>query len=98
MKRGFGTGLGAGILPAVLVVGLSVTALAAPRTIQVNDDCEATRSGANFTPKDAIGEDVPLVADNGTTDAPVRAICEAAGLEVDYDAATYTAVLITQDQ
>ena len=98
MKRGFGKGFGAGILAAVLVVGLSVTALAATRTIQVNDDIKVTLNGANFTPKDASGKEVPLFSYNGTTYAPVRAICEAAGLKVDYDSATYTAVLTTQDQ
>lgn len=98
MKRGFGKGFGAGILAAVLVVGLSVTALAATRTIQVNDDIKVTLNGANFTPKDANGKEVPLFSYNGTTYAPVRAICEAAGLKVDYDSATYTAVLTTQDQ
>ena len=98
MKRGFGKGFGAGILAAVLVVGLSVTALAATRTIQVNDDIKVTLNGASFIPKDANGNEVPLFSYNGTTYAPVRAICEAAGLKVDYDSATYTAVLTTQDQ
>lgn len=98
MKRGFGKGFFAGILAAALVAGLSVTALAATRTIQVNDDIKVTLNGANFTPKDANGKEVPLFSYNGTTYAPVRAICEAAGLKVDYDSATYTAVLTTQDQ
>lgn len=98
MKRGFGKGFFAGILAATLVAGLSITALAATRTIQVNDDIKVTLNGAQFAPKDANGKEVPLFSYNGTTYAPVRAICEAAGLKVDYDSATYTAVLTTQDQ
>ena len=98
MKRGFGKGFFAGALAVTLVVGLSVTALAATRTIKVDDDIRITLNGANFTPKDADGKEVPLFSYDGTTYAPVRAICEAAGLKVDYDSATYTAVLTTQDQ
>lgn len=98
MKRGFGKGFFAGILAATLVVGLSITALAATRTIEVNDDIKITLNGAQFTPKDANGKEVPLFSYNGTTYAPVRAICEAAGLKVDYDSATYTAVMTTQDR
>ena len=98
MKRGFGKGFFAGALAVTLVVGLSVTALAATRTIKVDDDIRVTLNGANFTPKDADGKEVPLFSYDGTTYAPVRAICEAAGLKVDYDSATYTAVLTTQDQ
>ena len=98
MKRGFGKGFFAGALAVTLVVGLSVTALAATRTIKVDDDIRVTLNGANYTPKDADGKEVPLFSYDGTTYAPVRAICEAAGLKVDYDSATYTAVLTTQDQ
>lgn len=98
MKRGFGKGFVTGILSAALVVGLGISAYAATRTIQVEDDIQVTINGARFIPKDANGEEVALFAYNGTTYAPVRAICEAAGLKVDYDSATFTAVLTTHDQ
>lgn len=98
MKRGFGKGFFSGILAASLVAGLGVTAMAASRTITVDDNIRVTLNGATFSPKDANGNDVPLFSYNGTTYAPVRAICEAAGLKVDFDSASYTAVLTTQEQ
>ena len=98
MKRGFGTGFVSGMLVVALAVGLGMTAMAATRTIKVEDDIQVTLNGARFQPGDADGNKVPLFSYNGTTYAPVRAICEAAGLKVDYDSATYTAVLTTQDQ
>ena len=98
MKRGFGKGFFSGILVAALVAGLGVSAMAATRTITVDDNIRITLNGATFSPKDANGKDVPLFSYNGTTYAPVRAICEAAGLKVDFDSANYTAVLTTYDQ
>ena len=97
MKHGFGRGFFSGVLAAALVVGLGVSALAASRTITVDDDIRITLNGARFLPKDASGKSVPLFSYNGTTYAPVRAICEAAGLQVDYDSASYTAVVTTAD-
>lgn len=35
---------------------------------------------------------------NGTTYAPIRAVCEAAGMEVSYDSATDTVELVTADR
>ena len=81
-----------------LTVGLGVSAMAASRTITVDDNIRITLNGAVFSPKDAKGRDVPLFSYNGTTYAPVRAICEAAGLKVDFDSANYTAVLTTPDR
>ena len=98
MKKGFGKGCCSGILVAALTVGLGVSAMAASRTITVDDNIRITLNGAVFSPKDAKGRDVPLFSYNGTTYAPVRAICEAAGLKVDFDSANYTAVLTTPDR
>lgn len=98
MKKNFFSGFGAGILTTALVIGLGVSAFAASRPITVDDNIRVTINGAVFSPKDANGKDVPLFSYNGTTYAPVRAICEAAGLEVEYDSATYTAVLTTADR
>ena len=39
-------------------------------------------NGARFLPKDASGKSVPLFSYNGTTYAPVRAICEAVDIPV----------------
>ena len=98
MKRGFGKGFVSGILVAALTAGLGVSALAATRTITVDDNIRVTLNGAVFSPKNEQGKEVPLFAYNGTTYAPVRAICEAAGMKVEFDSASYTAVLTTQDQ
>lgn len=98
MKRGFGKGFASGILVAALTVGLGVSALAATRTITVDDNIRVTLNGAVFSPKNEQGKEVPLFSYNGTTYAPVRAICEAAGMKVEFDSANYTAVLTTQDQ
>lgn len=92
MKKGFGRGFFAGLLTAVLIMGLSVTALAAAgRTISVDDGIQVVLNGTAFVPTDAKGNAVELFVYNGTTYAPIRAICEAAGMTVSYDAATRTA-------
>lgn len=91
MKKGFCSGFFTGLLSAALVVGLTVTALAAGRTITVDDGIQITFNGAAFVPKDAQGKPVPVFSYDGTTYAPVRALCEAAGLTVRYDTATRTA-------
>lgn len=98
MKRGFGKGFISGILVAALTAGLGISALAATRTITVDDNIRVTLNGAVFSPKNEQGQEVPLFSYNGTTYAPVRAICEAAGMKVEFDSASYTAVLTTQDQ
>ena len=98
MKKNFFSGFGAGILTTALVLGLGVSAFAASRNITVDDNIRVTINGAVFSPKDANGKAVDLFSYNGTTYAPVRAICEAAGLQVEYDSATYTAVLTTADR
>ncbi len=91
--KGFVTGL----LTAALVLGLGGAALAAGRTIPVEDGIAVTVNGVPFSPKDPDGNTVPLFAYNGTTYAPVRAFAGAAGLLVDYDAVTRTARIETPD-
>lgn len=98
MKKGYWKGFLTGTLMCTLILGLGITAMAASRGIVVEDDIGITINGAKFQPKDANGDNVLLFSYNGTTYAPVRAICEAAGLKVEYDSATYTAVLTTADQ
>ncbi len=91
MKRQFQHGFLAGLLTAGLLMVLGVTALAVSRTITVDDGIRITFNGAAFTPRDANGRAVELFTYNGTTYAPLRALCEAAGLKVSYDSATRTA-------
>lgn len=49
-------------------------------------------------PRDANGSKVSVFRYNGTVYAPVRAVCEAAGMDVDYNSATRTVELTTADQ
>lgn len=93
-RQGFLTGF----LAAVLLLVLGGAALAATRTIQINDGIRVTINGAYFSPKNAKGEEVPLFTYGGTTYAPVRALCEAAGMRVDYDSASRTARITTGDR
>jgi uncharacterized membrane protein YkoI len=97
MKHGYWKGFATALLLSALVLGLGLSAGAAQRAITVDDNIRITINGATFQPKDANGKKVPLFSYDGTTYAPVRAICEAAGLEVEYDSASYTAVLTTGD-
>jgi len=77
----------AGVLTVVLLAGASVTALAADGslTLEVNP-IKVLVNGEVFEPKDASGNDVMVFTYNGTTYAPLRALAEAYGLEVGYDA------------
>ena len=88
----------AGFLTAALGLGLGGAALGASRSIQIDDGISVTINGAHFVPRDAKGQEVPLFAYNGTTYAPVRALCEAAGMAVSYDGATRTAQVTTGDR
>lgn len=87
-----------GFLAAILLLALGSAALAVTHTIEINDGIKVTINGAYFSPKDAQGKEVPLFTYNGTTYAPVRALCEAAGMRVDYDSASRTARITTGDR
>lgn len=93
-RQGFLTGF----LAAVLLLVLTGAALAVTHTIQIDDGIKVTINGAYFSPKDAQGKDVPLFTFDGTTYAPIRALCEAAGMRVSYDSDTRTARITTGDQ
>ncbi len=93
MKRRFPTFL-SGLLAGALLVGAAISALAIsdhmtidvyPINIQVN--------GETFVPRDVTGAEVPVFAYNGTTYAPLRALAEAYGLTVGYDAETNLATV-----
>lgn len=94
--KGFGTGLLLTVL--VLAMGVSATAASSWRTIEVEEGVSLSINGANFVPRDENGKKTPVFRYNGTVYAPVRAVCEAAGMEVDYAASTNTVHLTTQDR
>lgn len=94
-RKGFVAGLLVSAL--ALALGLGVGAIAATRSIDVDDAIRVTVNGVPFTPRDVNGREVELFAYNGTTYAPVRAFAKAAGLSVDYDAQTNTARIETPD-
>lgn len=100
MKRAeFWKGFGVGFAALLLLACLCATAFAASgRTIEVLDGVGISINGAVFIPKDAAGKQVPVFIYNGTTYAPVRAIGEAMGLDVQYDSANQMVLLTTQDR
>lgn len=76
------------ITTAALAVLLSVGSFAAGNLISITVDptVKIKVNGEEFKPKDANGNDVMTFIYNGTTYAPLRALAEAYGLEVGYDA------------
>lgn len=78
-----------------LCLGLGTAALAAggTRTIEVLSGMKVLVNGQEFTPTDVNGNAVDVFAYNGTTYVPIRAMSEAFGLEVGYDAAQQAAVV-----
>ena len=77
--------------------GLTFTA-AADRTIRVDDDDIGVKiNKAVFTIRDTSGIKVQPFVYKGTTYVPMRAFCEALGLEVDYDKDTNTALITWDD-
>lgn len=72
------------ILCLVMLLGISAPAYAAS-TITV-DPINIMVGGKVFLPTDADGNDVPVFVYNGTIYAPLRALAEAYGLEVGYNA------------
>lgn len=85
----------AGVFTTLLLGTLTISALAISgrMTIEV-DPINIQVNGVTFQPKDAGGNDVPVFAYNGTTYAPLRALAEAYGLEVGYDAEKNMATVV----
>lgn len=76
-----------GALAMLLAGSMTVTALAASGAIKIEvSPINVLVNGEVFQPKDANGNDVMVFTYNGTTYAPLRALAEAYGLEVGYDA------------
>lgn len=67
---------------------LAVSSFAAGSLVSINVDpsIKILVNGKEFQPKDASGNDAMTFTYNGTTYAPLRALAEAYGLEVGYDA------------
>lgn len=83
-----------GMLTVVLLMGLTVSALAADGSLSLSvNPIRVMVNGEVFQPKDAQGNDVLVFTYNGTTYAPLRALAEAYGLEVGYDAANKIATV-----
>lgn len=87
-KSCFIVGAAAGLLAAGFVFSAS-----ADRSIRISDQIAISINQASFTPRDPNGAVVDAFVYNGTTYVPMRAICEAIGLDVQYDAVTNTAAI-----
>lgn len=87
-----------GVLCATLVFSLALSALAisGKMTIEV-DPINVQVNGEVFQPTDVNGKEVPVFAYQGTTYAPLRALAEAYGLEVGYDASANMATVTDPD-
>lgn len=95
MKTKF-TSFFAGMLTVVLLMTLTVSALAADGSLSLSvNPIRVMVNGEVFQPKDAQGNDVLVFTYNGTTYAPLRALAEAYGLEVGYDAVNKIATVNT---
>ena len=89
----------AGVLLVVLLLAMSATALASDGSFTITiHPIRIMVNGEVFQPKDVNGDDVMVFTVNGTTYAPLRALAEAYGLEVGYDAATNTATVNSPGQ
>ncbi len=87
-----------GVLTATLVFSLAASALAISGRMTIDvDPINIQVNGDTFVPKDVNGKEVPVFAYEGTTYAPLRALAEAYGLEVGYDAATNMATVANPD-
>ncbi len=75
-----------GAITMLLMIGLSVTAMAANGAIKIEvSPINVMVNGEVFQPKTANGNNLMVFEYNGTTYAPLRALAEAYGLEVGYD-------------
>lgn len=84
----------AGSLTMALIGSLGIGALAASGAMTITvDPINVQVNGQVFAPKDVNGQDVPVFSYNGTTYAPLRALAEAYGLEVGYDAGSNMATV-----
>ena len=86
MKRKL-TSYFAGVLTAVVLGTLTVSAFAAGGFLTLTvSPIRVIVNGEEFHPRDAQGNEVYIFQSQGTTYVPLRALSEAYGLEVRYDA------------
>lgn len=85
-----------GFLAAGILFSISALAISGRMTIEV-DPINVQVNGEVFQPTDVNGKEVPVFAYQGTTYAPLRALAEAYGLEVGYDAAANMATVTDPD-
>ncbi len=76
----------AGMVTTAAVMSLAVPALAAQGYQITVSPISIMVDGKKFEPKDVNGKNVDVFVYNGTTYAPLRALAEAYGLQVGYDA------------
>lgn len=95
MKFNFSSFL-SGFLAAGILFSVSALAISGRMTIEV-DPINVQVNGEVFQPTDVNGKEVPVFAYQGTTYAPLRALAEAYGLEVGYDAAANMATVTDPD-
>lgn len=88
----------AGVCTTILLGSFGLTALAASGAMTITvDPIDIQVNGETFVPTDVNGVEVPVFAYNGTTYAPLRALAEAYGLEVGYDAESNMATVTDLD-
>lgn len=74
------------LLCLTLMLSMSIPVCAAAEQTVTVDPINIMVGGKTFLPTDANGDNVPVFAYNGTTYAPLRALAEAYGLTVGYNA------------
>lgn len=93
MKNRFSSFL-AGALVMLMLIALPVSALASDGALSLKVyPINILVNGEVFQPTDANGNKVMVFTYNGTTYAPLRALAEAYGLDVGYDAKSNTATV-----
>lgn len=98
MKRKI-TVLTALLLAVVLTAAITSTALASDGSMTITiHPIRILVNGEAFRPTDVNGNEVMVFTVNGTTYAPLRALAEAYGLEVGYDAANNIATVNSPDR
>ena len=98
MKRKI-TVLSALLLAIALTAAITSTALASDGSMTITiHPIRILVNGETFRPTDVNGNEVMVFTVNGTTYAPLRALAEAYGLEVGYDAANHIATVNSPDR
>lgn len=88
MKNDLLKGAAIGFCVCLLTLGIGATALAAVRTISIDDGIKVTVDGKTLTPKDGKGNTVPVFTYEGTTYVPARALADAMGFQITYNSDT----------